>query len=147
LLQWKCNNVTYYKCVFFFFFFQHGKRMRRIILYQWSVSLYHNFPHYPINSTILGKTLMSAKCVFRGSLQLFLKYFLFSEELRERERETRSKMYVGLHVKYRCSCRILIKFELFRQIFEAHSNTKFHANTSSGSRVTPCRKTDRNRRT
>jgi len=31
-----------------------------------------------------------------------------------------------------------MKHELSRQIFEKYSNTKFHENLSSGSRVVPC---------
>jgi len=52
-------------------------------------------------------------------------------------------MYIGLHVKYLYSCQILIKLEFSRQIFEKYSNTKFHENPSSGSRVVPCVQTDR----
>jgi len=32
-------------------------------------------------------------------------------------------MYIGLHVKYSVSCHILVKLELFGQIFEKYSNT------------------------
>jgi hypothetical protein len=39
-------------------------------------------------------------------------------------------------------CRILMKFEFFRQIFEKVSNIKFHQNPSSGSRVISCGQTD-----
>jgi hypothetical protein len=35
-----------------------------------------------------------------------------------------------------------MKPEFYRQIFEKHSNTKFHENHSSGSRVVPCGRTD-----
>jgi hypothetical protein len=35
-------------------------------------------------------------------------------------------------------CPTLTKLELFRQIFEKYSNTKFHENPSSGSQVVPC---------
>jgi len=52
------------------------------------------------------------------------------------------KMYIGLHVKYRYCCQILIKFEFSQQIFEKYSNIKFHDNPFSGSRVFPCGQTD-----
>jgi len=52
------------------------------------------------------------------------------------ERET-IKMYIGLHVKYRYSCPILMKFEFSRQISEKYSNIKFHEHPSSWSRVIP----------
>jgi len=35
-----------------------------------------------------------------------------------------------------------MKLEFSRQIFEKYSNTKFHENPSSGSRVVPCGQTD-----
>jgi len=47
------------------------------------------------------------------------------------------KIYIGLYVKYSCSCPSLIKPEFSRQIFENHSNSKFHENPSSGSGVCP----------
>ena len=47
-----------------------------------------------------------------------------------------------LHVKYPF-CRILMKFEISRQISEKKVlNVKFHQNLSSGSRVVPCGQTD-----
>jgi len=46
-------------------------------------------------------------------------------------------MYIGLYAYTYYSCQILIKFEFSRQIFEKNSNTKFHDNPSSGSRVVP----------
>jgi hypothetical protein len=51
-------------------------------------------------------------------------------------------MYIGLRVKYRYCCQILMKLECSRQIFEEYSNIKFHENPSSGSRVVPCGPTD-----
>jgi hypothetical protein len=41
-------------------------------------------------------------------------------------------MYVGLHVKYRYCCQILMKLEFSWQIFENYSDTKFYENPSSG---------------
>jgi hypothetical protein len=43
----------------------------------------------------------------------------------------------------RYSCQILTKLEFSRQIFEISSNIKFHENPSSGSRVVPSGRTDR----
>jgi len=39
-------------------------------------------------------------------------------------------------------CQILINLELCWQMFDKYSNIKFHENTSSESRVFPCRQTD-----
>jgi len=36
-------------------------------------------------------------------------------------------------------CQILIKLDFTGRIFEKSSNTKFHENPLSGSRVVPCR--------
>ena len=38
--------------------------------------LHHIFPHYPINSTVSGKKLLTIKCVFPFSLQLLSETFL-----------------------------------------------------------------------
>jgi hypothetical protein len=40
------------------------------------------------------------------------------------------------------SCPILMKLEFSRRIFEKSTNTKFHENPSSGSRVVPCGRKD-----
>ena len=42
-------------------------------------------------------------------------------------------------------CLILIKVQFYRQIFEKFTSTKFREYPSSGSRVIPCRQTDRQR--
>ena len=46
-------------------------------------------------------------------------------------------MYIGLHVKYSYSWRIIIQLEFSRRILEKSSNIKFHETPSSGSRVIP----------
>jgi hypothetical protein len=54
--------------------------------------------------------------------------------LRTTERD-RSKSYIGLRVKTRQSCQILMKHEFSRQIFKKYSNIKFHENPSSGAEL------------
>jgi len=44
--------------------------------------------------------------------------------LRRNERDM-IKMYIGLHVKYRYSCHILMELELFRQIYENNQISTF----------------------
>jgi hypothetical protein len=39
-------------------------------------------------------------------------------------------------------CQILMKIEFSQKIFEKYTNSKFHENPSSGSRVVPCIQTD-----
>jgi hypothetical protein len=51
-------------------------------------------------------------------------------------------MYIGLRVKYRYCCQILMKLEFSGQISKIYSNIKFQENPSSGSRVVPCGRTD-----
>jgi hypothetical protein len=48
----------------------------RIHSHLWLVWLCHIFPHYVINGTIFDKMLLSMKCVFWISLQLWSKTFL-----------------------------------------------------------------------
>jgi len=49
-------------------------------------------------------------------------------------------MCVGLHVNYPLFLSDFLEFS--RQIFPKYSNTRFHENSSSGSRVIPCGRTD-----
>jgi hypothetical protein len=51
-------------------------------------------------------------------------------------------MYIGLHVKYRYCCQILMKLEFSRRFFEKLS-VKFHENPSTGSRDVRFGQTDR----
>jgi hypothetical protein len=53
------------------------------------------------------------------------------------------KMYIGLYVKYRCSCEILMRLVFSRDIFVKILNVKFLENPSSGSQVVPFERPDR----
>jgi len=58
--------------------------------------------------------------------------------------EILSKMYIGLHVNYPLFMSDFNDIGIFSgQIFEKSSNIKFYENPSSGSRVVPCGRTDR----
>jgi len=46
-------------------------------------------------------------------------------------------MYIGINVKRRYSCHILMKFTTSREIFAKYSNIKFHENPSGWSRIVP----------
>jgi hypothetical protein len=54
-------------------------------------------------------------------------------------------MYIGLHVKYHLFLSDLNETSNFSAEFGKYSNIKFHENPSSGSRVVPCGRTDRER--
>jgi hypothetical protein len=76
----------------------------------WPVWLYHIFPHYLINYTILGKKLLNIKCVFWFSLQLLPETFFI---LRRIQRD----FSINLH---RSSCKvpvIVVRFYLTRLNF------------------------------
>jgi len=47
-------------------------------------------------------------------------------------------MYVGLYVKFRYCCQIVIKPRFSLQIFEKPSNIKFRDNPSDRNRTVPC---------
>jgi len=52
-------------------------------------------------------------------------------------------MFIRLHVKYRYSGQISMKFDFFfRWIFEKYLNIKFNEDQFSGSRGVPCGRTD-----
>jgi hypothetical protein len=77
-------------------------------------------------------------CVFFKFLYEFsLKHFSFQEEMGEIW--PKPILVFILSTRY---CHILIKLEFYPQIFEKHSNIKFHENPSSGSREVPCGHTD-----
>ena len=98
------------------------------------------FPHYLINCTIFGKKLLNIKCVFWFSLQLLCETFLI---IRRTDRDMIKNVY-------RSSCKvsvILVRFwwkaNILPRFFEKFINIIFNENPSSGSRVVPCRRTDR----
>ena len=73
--------------------------------------------------------------MFSISLQFLSEHFPLWEEPSET---------LALHRLNTChSCHISTKLEFARQIFENSSNIKFHENLSRGSRIVPCRRTDR----
>jgi hypothetical protein len=68
--------ITFSECVSGGLVIQHAKRMRRILLSSVaSPAVPYFFPHYLINATIFGKTILNIN-VFRFSLQLLYETFL-----------------------------------------------------------------------
>jgi hypothetical protein len=56
-------NITHSESVSVALAIQHAMRMRRIVLSTVACRLYQILPHYLINGTIFGKTLLNLKCV------------------------------------------------------------------------------------
>ena len=98
------------------------------------------FPHFLIKGKIFKKKVTKHKMCPLIVPTNFIRNISHSTK-----RWTRyyKKIYSGLHVQYPLSCPIFRKFEFTRQIFENSSNMKFYKNSSSGSRVVPCGRTDR----
>jgi len=84
------------------------------------------------------KTVFECQICFGFFYDCWLKYFQYWEDFRE----ILSYISISLPVKYNYTRQILTKVEVSLQIFEKYSNTKFHENPSSRSRVVPCGQTD-----
>jgi hypothetical protein len=67
-----------------------------------------------------------------------LKISSFEDEFREISQPHIPSVFTQ---SARYSCRILMKIEFSRKIFEKYSDIKFHENLSGGNRVVPTRET------
>jgi hypothetical protein len=141
LLQWKSNEY-YTTCVCICNLRYPACNAHWPYYHLWPVLLYNIFPHYLIKSRIFENMLLNIKCVFRVYLQLLYQIFFI---LRRNERDILyDRKCILVFMWSTCySCPIVMKLEFSRQSFEKYSNTKFHETPSSGSRVVPCRRTDR----
>jgi len=105
-------------------------------------------PHYIVICTLSGCTIFSTlshnlydfreKSYWIQNMFCFLWNIFHSKK--NLARYHRRCTYVP--VKYQLFCQILMEFEFSWQIFDKYSHTKFHENSSSGSRDVPCEKTD-----
>ena len=97
LLQWKSNEYyTNWVCICSLGYTAcnaHGP-----YCHLWTALLYNIFPHYHINGTTLGITLMNTKFVFWFSVQLLPETFLI---LRWTERDIIQNVY-------RSSCKVTV---------------------------------------
>jgi len=84
------------------------------------------------------KNVIEHKMCFDFLHNFCLKHFSFQEELSD----TRSKICIDLHVKWRHYFQILVKIKFFGRIVKRYSNIKSHENSSIGSRVVPYGQTD-----
>ena len=105
--------------------------------YLWPVRLYHNFPHYPISGIIFG-----GGAVF-GHNVCVLTCSTTSCEIFSDLKKTSARQYRKCTWSTRYSSQILMKLEFSPQIFDKSSTFKLNKNPTSGSRVAPCGRTDR----
>ena len=144
----KAASITNSGCVCVCSIKYPARNLRASYCYVWSPWLYYIrvFPIFSHKLHDLKKTkknknkILNIKCVFISSTSFFSEIFLI---LRRNEQYViinvrRSSCKVGSY-----SCQILMKIEFSRQIFEIYSNIKLHENPFSGSRLGPCRRTDR----
>jgi hypothetical protein len=75
---------------------------------------------------------------FHFLYNLCLKYFSFSEEMRE----LRSKTCIGLRVQFPLFLSDINETRILHYIFEKFSNINFHNNPSTRTRGIPCGETD-----
>jgi hypothetical protein len=100
----------------------------------WPALLY--FPHYVINDKFLKKFIEYKTCFFIFST-MFVWHISRSKNW---VRYDKCRLVFMWSTFY--SCQILTTLESSWQVFKKYSNTKFHVNLSSHSRVVPCRQTD-----
>ena len=104
-------------------------RMRHAVMRP--VRLYSTFMHYLKNGTIVEKNVMETKmCV--SIFATVLSKISRSQKNWARYDQKRILILMWSTIYF---CQILLKLETSWQIFEKHSNIKFHENPSSGSRV------------
>jgi len=106
----------------------------------WPAPLYNIFPHDLINGTIFEKKVIEHNmCVLIFSTILMWN---ISHSQKNKWDMIKKCILVFMYSTF-YSCPILMKLEFSQQNFEKSSNTKFHKNPSSESRVVPCRETER----
>ena len=69
--------------------------------------------------------------------------WLLRSRVRKFRRDLWITLYIALHVKYRYSCKILMKPDFLGYIFEKYSNVTSHENPPSSSPVVPFGRKDR----
>ena len=138
LLWWK-RNEYYILWVYVFSLRYPASSAHAPYYYLWPAPLYNIFLNYLINGPILENALLNTKCVL-----IFFTTFVWniSHSKKNWGRYYRKCVLVFTYSIF-YSCPILMKLEFTRQIFEKFSNIKFHENPSSGRRVVPCGRTDR----
>jgi hypothetical protein len=97
------------------------------------------FPMYLINDTIFRKLLLKINCVF----VIFPATSVYKMSHSQKNSERQCHKCISVFTSgTRYSCQILMKLEIFQQVFEQSSDIKFHEYLSCGSGVVPCGQTD-----
>ena len=130
-------RITYSECAFVALRTQHTTRMRHIVISSLPSSTVP-FPPYHINGVIFGGKKWTQNMCFDILYKFYLQHFSLYEEMSE----IWSKMYTGLHVKYRLFVYDFNLSWIFSIVLEKFSNAKFHENPSTGSRLVPWRQTE-----
>jgi hypothetical protein len=125
-------------CVCVVLVIQHAKRMRRVIV-SCGLSGCTTFFDNISSGTIIGKKVIEHKICFD-----FLYNFAWSTSHSENSARYCHKCKNVFMLSTRYSCHILIKLEFSGQIFRR--KLKSIENSSSGSRVVPCRHDETNNR-
>jgi hypothetical protein len=99
----------------------------------WLVRLYNIFPLFLINRTIFENCFWTYNLCFDFTITVVWKIFHSKKNWRRYDHKCVSVFMWS----NRYSCQILMKLEIFGQIFKKFWNIKFHENPSSGSRVVP----------
>jgi hypothetical protein len=99
LLPWKSNKYyIVWVCVYKPYLSSMKNACPLLYWHLWAVWLYHSFPHYFINGTILGRKIAGYKMCVLFSVQLLPETFLI---LRRMERE----IIINVH---RSSCTVYV---------------------------------------
>ena len=104
----------------------------------WPLNLHHIFQHYLINGTIFGKKITERKICILILSSTFIWNISRSTNTLARYCHKCKNVFMR---STRYLCRILMKLEFSRHIFEKVWNIKFNKNPSIGSRVVPCGQT------
>jgi hypothetical protein len=135
----KAVSVSYSSWVFVDFVIKHVMRMRCIVIRGLSGSTIISHISYKRHD-FREKKLLNIKCVLIVST-----IFIWNiSHVQKKWARYYYKCTLGLMQSARYSCQIFMKLEFSRLFFfKKYSNTKFQKNTSSGSRVVSCGRTDR----
>ena len=137
--RWQAISITYYKCVPVAFVIQHAMLMRRITLSSVASMPLQHLPTLSHKRHDFRTNVAEHKmCVLIFSSIYFGNIFSFLWRIQRRI----IKIHSYSHKVPRYTCHILMKLELYPQIFEKFSNIKFLENRYHRTRLVPCVRTE-----